>query len=64
MQVTETIADMDARLKAAGVSASEVCREAGVARSTWTRWKSGEVAPNTATLSRVSEVVDRLAGAS
>jgi transcriptional regulator with XRE-family HTH domain len=60
MDIKDHIAKMDERLSVAGVSASEVCRVAGVARSTWTRWKSGDVSPNTATLAKVSRVVEGL----
>lgn len=42
MAIKESFAEVAARLKAAGVSVSAVCRAAGVARSNPTRWQSGK----------------------
>jgi hypothetical protein len=56
-------ADMDRieeRLKAAGRSVSAMCLEAGLARSTWDRWKREETQPNMKSWRAVNEAVARL----
>lgn len=40
------IAEIERQAKAAGASMNEICAAAGIARSTFTRWKSGESEPN------------------
>lgn len=57
MNLSERITDMERELHASGKTADHLCRHAGIARSTWTRWKSGAVAPNTRTLERVEEAL-------
>lgn len=42
------------------VSVAEMCREAGIAHSTWTRWKSGATAPNHKTWQAVRAAVAML----
>jgi predicted transcriptional regulator len=36
-----TPADIEQRAHAMGLSLAEVCRRAGIAQSTWVRWKAG-----------------------
>lgn len=40
-----TASDIEARAGLAGISMAEVCRRAGVAQSTFTRWKAGKTEP-------------------
>jgi transcriptional regulator with XRE-family HTH domain len=40
-----TASEIEAEAAAAGLSMAEVCRRAGVAQSTFTRWKSGKTEP-------------------
>ncbi len=40
-----TPAEIEARAKDAGMSIVEVCRKAGIAPSTFYRWKAGETEP-------------------
>jgi hypothetical protein len=40
---------IEARLKIAGFTVSDLCRSARIARSTWDRWQRGETEPNTKT---------------
>jgi transcriptional regulator with XRE-family HTH domain len=37
--------DLEQRAAAAGISTTEMCRRAGVAVSTFTRWKAGKTEP-------------------
>ncbi len=60
MSIEEKIAEIEGRLSEAGSTASAVCREAGVARSTWQRWKCGAVSPNIATWQMVEDAVERI----
>lgn len=48
MEEFKTPAEIEAMAKQAGISVAEVCRRAGVAPSTFTRWKGGSV-PSTRT---------------
>jgi hypothetical protein len=43
MSLQSEISDLDKALRDAGVSVDAVLQEAGINRSTWTRWKSGAV---------------------
>jgi lambda repressor-like predicted transcriptional regulator len=51
---------IEARLKAAGQSVSAMCVEAGLARSTWDRWKREETQPNLKSWRAVNDAVARL----
>lgn len=62
MDNASVVEDLEAQARAAGKSISEVCREAGVARSTFTRWKSGDNAPNIRTLRKIQEVLNHNGG--
>ena len=41
MKQEKLIADWEARAKSAGVSIAKVCRHAGIANSSFSRWKAG-----------------------
>lgn len=56
-----TILEIEGRLRAASVSVAHVCREAGIDRVTWHRWKGG-VPPRRETWGRVAEVLVPLIG--
>lgn len=43
MTLSDEITSLEASLKASGRSIADVLAEAGVNRSTWTRWKNGDV---------------------
>ncbi|GBD48146.1 hypothetical protein METY_1359 [Methylopila sp. Yamaguchi] len=59
------ISQFEDRLKQAGISVRRACREAGIAPSTWTRWKSGTTSPTLATWEKVEDAAEALiAGAS
>lgn len=48
------------QMEAAKLSVTQVCREAGLARSTWDRWLRGETEPNFKSWRAVEEAVARL----
>lgn len=45
MLTPHDIPKIEAGLTAAGISIDDFCREAGIDRSTWTRWRSFVVTP-------------------
>jgi transcriptional regulator with XRE-family HTH domain len=57
---TDTMAEIETRLSAAGLAVAEACAEAGVAYSTWTRWRAGRVLPNVRTLDKIERAAERL----
>lgn len=60
MTMRETIQRMESQLKDAGASVSQLCDEAKIKRSTWTRWKAAKVAPNMATWERTLSAFENL----
>ena len=54
------IGDIEDRFRAAGYSLRGFCEYAGIAASTWTRWKAGKNLPNMATWERINEALERL----
>jgi len=59
MDTQTLIADAERRAVAAGLSVDEFCKDAGIARSTWQRWKSGATEPTMRTWRRVEESLVR-----
>lgn len=53
MHTHPEITDICARLEAAGIPERRLYVAAGIAPSTWTRWKSEKTAPNMQTWKRV-----------
>lgn len=53
-------ADIEERAQAIGISINELCRLAHVARSTFTRWKSGATEPQIAVYRRLCQKLDDL----
>lgn len=45
----------------AGLTITEACRRANVARSTFTRWKAGEVDPSIGIVRRIIEAIQNAA---
>ncbi len=61
--VTACIDDIEERLRAAKVSVARVCREAGIDRSIWHKWKFDGVMPRPATWNAVRAVLAPKIGA-
>lgn len=47
-------------VKRLGLSMNEFFEEADVNKSTWHRWLNGDTSPNTSTLEKLHETLDRL----
>lgn len=60
MSLASEIENMEAALRAAGVTTAALCREARIARSTFDRWKRGETEPNLKTWRGLTVAFDRL----
>lgn len=60
MSVCAELFLIEGRLGAADISVARLCREAGIARSTWDRWRSERTEPNVRTWRAVTVAVDRL----
>lgn len=54
------ISEIEARVKGVGSTVAELCREAGVAETTWGRWKRQDFHPSYAKAMAVVEAADRL----
>jgi hypothetical protein len=61
MGVPQDCQKIETRLTRAGASVGALCTRAGIARSTWQRWKSETTAPNMGTWTAVLAAVDALA---
>lgn len=46
MELGDEIGLVEARLRAAGVPVAHLLQRAGLARSTWDRWRRGQTEPN------------------
>jgi transcriptional regulator with XRE-family HTH domain len=57
--MSETLppAAIEAMARAAGLTMTEVCRRAGLAQSTFTRWKAGKTAPTLEAYRKLLQVV-------
>ena len=51
----QNVEKMESDIAGAGKTVAEFCRLAGIARSTWDRWKSGKTTPNMSTWDTVTE---------
>lgn len=58
MSVSSKIEKIETRLKEAGLPVSRICEQAGIARSTWDRWRSGATSPNMSTWAQVEGVLE------
>lgn len=63
MSLTQELSKIEAELREVGATVTDVCREAGIARSTWRRWSVGETQPNFGTWQSIVEAKDRLVAA-
>lgn len=54
------IRSIEAQVEAAGLSMTAFLAQAGIARTTWWRWRAGRGKPNMATWNRVQAVRHRL----
>lgn len=52
-----TPADLEGAATRKGLSIAEVCKRAGVARSTFTRWKSGDTSPTISVLEKLVQAL-------
>lgn len=57
MSILLTPANIEAKAAAAGRTMAEVCRQAGIAPSTFTRWKRGETEPTLGVYRRLCDAV-------
>lgn len=60
MAMQQELADLEKRVAAAGYTVSDVCREAGIARSTWDRWRRGQFEPRRSVWARAEQAAERL----
>lgn len=63
MLVRQTLERVEGRLAGTGRTVGDLCDQAGIARSTWQRWKSGLHSPNMKTLEAVVATAERIAEA-
>jgi len=61
MPLIDDMNEMESRLRANGQSVSKLCDRAGLARSTWDRWKRQETAPNFKSWDAIREAVEEIA---
>lgn len=61
MEKLLTPEEIEERAIAHGWAMSKACREAGIAPSTFSRWKAGVSSPSIAVYQRLVDVVSRLA---
>ena len=54
MHISNPVQQIEARAQQAGLSVTELCHKAGVARSTFTRWKAGTTSPTQRILKRLA----------
>lgn len=59
MEVENRMEMIVLRTHRVGRSIRQVCIKAGVAPSTWSRWKSGAIEANEQTLDRLDEALDK-----
>lgn len=60
MHIADEITRIEAEAAQYGLRIEDLCREAGIHRATWQRWKSGVVGP---TMKNWSKLKDALASA-
>jgi hypothetical protein len=58
--VIRTPAEIEQLAAKAGKSMLQVCREAQIAPSTWTRWKAGQTSPTLNNYLRIAAAVEEL----
>jgi transcriptional regulator with XRE-family HTH domain len=60
---SDPLADLESRARVAGISIRRLADEAGIAPSTWVRWKSGQHSPNLRKIRAVEAALQRLTSA-
>lgn len=60
MEQTDPVDALFARAEEAGVTMSDICDEAGVAKSTPSRWKSDRNAANLGTVRKLDDALGRI----
>jgi predicted transcriptional regulator len=60
MHMIDAITNAENELARLGYSRRRLCQDAGVAPSTWTRWKAGLTEPNMRTWRRVEQALEDL----
>lgn len=58
MAMCTEIIELEREANRLGISANELCRRAGIARSTWTRWKAGVTSPRLEIWRRIERVLE------
>lgn len=56
LMFTQSIIEIEGRLKERGIRINDFCEQAGVSRATWQRWKAGVVIPRADRWARVQEM--------
>jgi predicted transcriptional regulator len=57
MHIADEITRVEAEAAQSGISIEALCREAGIHRATWQRWKAGVVGPTMKNWSRVKDAL-------
>lgn len=57
MMDAQNIIAIEARLRAARIPVTEVCRRAGINRMTWQRWKAGSSAPRRTSVAAIERAL-------
>jgi DNA-binding XRE family transcriptional regulator len=60
MDIYEIIDDLESSARLAGFKMPAVCKEAGVAPTTYTRWKKRKVEPKLSTANKLTAALERL----
>lgn len=64
MSIAKQMIEMELALGRAGSSVDDLCRAAGINRSSWTRWKNGSCEPLLSTWTKVREAFSTLTASS
>lgn len=59
LKVDPQVVEIQERAQAASLDMARVLADAGVAASTWYRWREGKVGPNLSTLRRVQGALEK-----
>lgn len=59
---SEIVAKIEVGLSEKGFSAADLCRKAGIAQTTWGRWKGGKFEPRDKTKEQVIDAYNALVG--
>lgn len=62
MNIQNQISEIEERAKGFGLSINELCKRAGIDRSTFTKWKSGKSKPNMETYTSIQNALKEAGG--